>query len=221
MENDTETEKPKIKLGCNLIISIFSLIFILIIVSIGFIIFSKPKEIWSPIITILNNGVVLDSNINEELKNINIKEFISKQIKSLGDNTIIIPEKYLSPLIKEQIEVLPKLRVDLEKDKINVYWVLEESIKDNPLIAHLQLRIGENDEVILSKLGVPLVSLPEVINKLLLASTLNTLKVAGDNLNFSSVLTQLLDINQNAKINGIKILDNQVEINVNISINLF
>jgi len=196
------------------------LLIILIIIGIVFFFVSKPAGLWTFAVNFLNDGITVSSYPKLE-NGEQVKQEINNQVTSIGTTTLQVTQEQLTSLLREKYPDLKNLYSYISKEKISIYWEVENTIKNTPLQANIELKTDSNNKLSLTKFGTVRVPIPYFLNSYLtsifniLAST--TPSTTEDKYAF---LTNLISAN-NLKITNITLDDSNINIKADVKVNLF
>lgn len=190
---------------------------ILIILAIA-VILTRPTLIWGNITTFLNSGLQVPTN--HELSEDTAKAEINSQLESVGNNEVIINESQLLGLTKEKLNQLKELKVDIEREEVTFIWILDKTNEQKPLYGIIQLRVDNENNLSVSKVGTNRVSIPEFLNKAITESLLTVSNIQGTE-NQNNLLYTILPFDKNIEINSVILEKDQLKLNVNLKAGLF
>ncbi|MCA9386848.1 hypothetical protein KC669_02315 [Candidatus Dojkabacteria bacterium] len=202
------------------LISCFFLLIIFFCCALFFIITAyRPPSIWNGIVEFSNKDVELkkESDISFE----EAKEHIGEQVTAIGENKVIIEEDYLTALAKEGFNGFKDLTVNVEEGHLDLFWALESSIPNNPLIAQIRVGTDSSGDVVIQRLGTPRVSVPRSVNQLLTTAVIKLLNSEKNDTNNKSIIGNLLSVENDTSIEKINFRDGFVELTININVNLY
>ena len=187
-ERDYEKDEKGRLPGCRNIGCFFLLIIAALVIFCFYVVLSKPKSLWNPLVDFLNAEV--------ELKDENKLTFLeSKSIveEKINDNhaEVKIPENALTALTQESFDSFKNINVQIEEGRMFVYFVLDDSIPENPLYGVVVVKINEAQNLEIEKVGTPKVGIPKQINKALVNSALAYLTL-GEKLEEENLIYKLL-----------------------------
>lgn len=182
------------------------------------IIITRPAAIWGNITMFFNAGLQLP--VNEEVSEEKAEEEINSQLEKVGENLVIINESQLAGLTKNKLSQLKDLKVDIEKENIKFIWTMDKTNEEAPLFGIIEINIGENNQLQVSRVGTNRVSIPTVLNKLLTESVLAISNIQGTD-NKNNLLYTILPFDKNIEINSIQLDQDQINLIVNLKAGLF
>lgn len=220
--SDEKKDKGKkgMNIGCGTIVAGGCFTLLLLFIFVLYIIWAKPTSIWSWVVDNLNIGVELEQ-FESQITAAEAKSFLNEQINTIGVNNVVISEEYLTPIAREQLPALEGLSVDLEEGSLNLYWILESSVEDNPLLGYGRIAINNENNLEIQHLGVPAISFPAYVNDLIIAGGLSALNLANLEDTSDSVLYQILDLNSSFDIQSVEFRENEIEVEINVQIDVF
>lgn len=205
--------------GCRSIACGGLLVILLLVVGTVFIIVNKPSGLWNSVVTFLNAGVNVpeyNGTTSEEAKN-----SINDQITKVGENQVEIDEDEFTAIVKERVPDLKNPSIDIEANVIKLFWELDQTIKEEPLFAVMEIKV-ENKKLVISKVGVNRFGTPAFLNDFVsntvisLFNQSNT-KKDGD----YGLLYNFLAPDENITITDLKLEQDKAIITLNINANLF
>lgn len=217
---EPEEKNHQRKLTCRSVSCLFLAIIFLCCALITIITISRPPSIWSSFVKFNNKDVILQKDNQISLED--GKEHIEGQITGIGENVVSIDEQYLTALARSSFEQLTLLTIEVEEGIMNIYWAVDTSVEDYPLIAQVQLSLTEEDELIIDKVGTPAFKLPKAANQALTSAVLAVLNFqdGGESEN-KNLLSRLLAIDNDTDIKEIEFKENMIELIINVNVSLY
>lgn len=232
-EDDYEEEKPREKIvyrdreggmpgcvkgcGCRSLSCGGCLLAILVIVGFFYVLINKPPIVWKEVINYLNNSVAIPKF--NGMTSQNAKDQINSSAEASGFKTVTIDENELTAIVRDNFKQLDNATVDLEPDTLRIYWNLDKTIQDNPLIGVMEIKMDKDGKLNLTKVGTERVALPDFMNQLVSNLVPSVLSISSSDKDKTQVIYNLLSSNQNFKIKGVKL--EKDKLNLEISIDLF
>ncbi len=195
------------------------LVLILLIVGLLYLVIAKPDALWKRFVDFLNN----DINV-EQFNNLSYEDAtaeLNNQIDNIGDNQIVITENQLTAIGRKNIPQLKNLTIDTKLNTIRILWNLDEIENNEPLWGIIEISKNNANELQINKIGTNRVGLPSFVNKAISDVALNILDFGSEDRNADQIFNQLVDFNENYKIQSIDIQDGQVVVNLEVKANLF
>lgn len=206
--------------GCRTISCSFFLIIFLIIAGIAYVVINKPPFIWGEVVTILNDGVKAPKYEPQDLDT--LQSSINSQISSIGEVEILLTQDQVTTLIRDNATQLKDITVEVSKDKLTLYWYLDQTLPSKPLYGIVDIS-GKNDDTLqITRIGTGKVALPDFINQTATNGIYSLLNISTDNpeQNPLSILTSLFN-SQNINVKSVELEEGIVKITADINVNLF
>lgn len=194
-------------------------LFVLLIICFGsiFLIVSKPKNIWSSAVDILNDGLTVREYKEVDPKLVQNK--VNSQITSVESINISIDEDELTSLAREKIPSLQNLVLDMTQNKVTFTWDLDKTIEDKPLKGILEFDVINANEIKLTKIGTNRLHAPDFLKDFISQTILSIKNPSSDEVN-NSFLNSFFS-NSQIHINSINIDDTTLTINGKINVDIF
>ncbi len=201
-------------IGCQAIGCVLMLIIFVCCLSSIFIIINRPAFIWDRVVTLLNQGIVLPEYHPASASY--VEENLISDLRN-GQNDIYISADQLTTIARDKFPQFKDLNFIIENGELTMLWALDQN--PNPVFGVIKMKI-DNNNITISKIGTPNISLPafanEAANKLVL-SILNLNSKDGN----GNILSALLNDSSNLKINKIEFQKDKLYLDVFIDVNLF
>jgi len=210
-------EKKRKFLSCNLIISLFVIIFFLCCGLTIYFFAASPTNLWPTFADFLNKDIYT-SDYEIEVEESEARENLRNQISEVGDNEIILSENEVSAIARAEIKELPNLFVNIEPNKMLIYWDLNES--NGEVITGVAEVVIENDQLVVKKLGTPRIYFPESLNNYLANAALSALNFGDERASTNNLIYQLLGLNIENEIKNINLEKDELKYVVNIDVDL-
>ncbi len=219
ISTDQNTKQTKRGIGCSCkSITLGGCLFIIIFVVLVILtIIQRPRFLWKPFVDWNNNGLVTYEFEPEDYSTEDIKKNIDSQINNLQESKVEISEKELTALARENFNGLRDLRLDIKEDTIIMYWILEDSIKDNPLLGVVKLKVQKGDEIVVEHIGTNRIGIPEIVSKAVIRSTLKLLRL-GDKERSDELILEIINASNSFTINAIDLSEDKIVLTVNTNI---
>jgi len=206
-------------IGCRTFFSLGCLIIILSIVGIVALFIFKPSSLWDKTVSFLNSnlevyeydGTTYDSAISA----------VNEQVTEVGNNEVVLTENQLTALSRKNISQLENIQVDVQTDKLFIFWELDNSIENEPLYGLFEFKQKDSGELYINKFGTNRISTPRFLNKYLNDVLMSTLKIGSDQEDNYVVIRKLIALNEDAEITQATLEDDTLKLTVNVGVNLF
>ncbi len=214
-----EDNSKKQGISCRSLSCFILIILSVCFLSVFFIIFSKPPAIWEIIVDYNNK----DGGLNYELEitKEEAQELIESQIDEIGENVIEIPEDYVSVLARDSFSELKNLTVDMEEDKMKLYWSIEQIETPKPLIGYAEIRKNIDNELYVEQLGTPRFRLPRALNNSLSTAALAVFSFGEEKAENNNLLYKILSADDSVQINDVNFKEDVLEIIINVEVRLY
>jgi hypothetical protein len=212
---------PLATLGCGIrALSCGGCLFIILLIVGGiFLLTSKPAGLWTFTVNFLNAGVDLSTYPTVE-NSTQVKQEINNQVTTIGVTNIVVTQEQLTSLLRDKYPDLKNLTAYVTPDKITIYWDVDNTIKNNPLEATIEMRTDDSNKLNLTRFGTKRIAIPSFLNNYL-TSVFNILASTSTSTSDKyAFLTNLLSAN-NIKITNISLDDQKIDIKADVKVNLF
>ncbi len=203
--------------GCRTLSCSGCLLVILLVIGSIYVVLSRPPVIWNTVVNFLNNSVQIPQFNGMSAES--AKNQINSSAQASGYTSVSINENQLTAIVRENFKQLDNAIVDIEPNTIRIYWSLEKTIPNNPLIGVIEIKMGTDGKLNLTKVGTEKIALPDFMNQLVSNLVPSVLSISSSDKDKTQVIYNLLSSNQSFQIKNVKLeKDNLI---LEISIDLF
>ncbi len=209
----------KIGCGCRTISCGGCILIIALIIAIIYIVINKPPAVWSGVVDFLNDSIVMPTHNGKTSES--SKAELNEQIKTVGDVDIIVTESQLTALGREKLTGFKDLVIDVKPEVLSIYWKMDETVQNKPLIGIIEMRLDSNNKIYISKIGTNKIGSPEFLNDALTTTAYSILNF-GNNTpeNKYGFLLNLIPAT-NTTFKSISFEEAKVVIKANVKVDLF
>jgi hypothetical protein len=194
------------------------LIIVLIVLLVGLFI-TKPKGIWEKTVNFLNSDVSVPEYDGTTYES--AVSTVNTQIEDVGENIVYITEDQLTAFGRENIPQLKEMIIDIEEGKLRIYWNIDSSIENKPLVGVIELQKNSGGELYITHFGTNRVSTPGFVNKYLTNVLFAVLNLGTKNNTSNAFLVKLVSLSENVEIKDVSFADDGLNLTVNVNVDLF
>jgi hypothetical protein len=194
------------------------LIIVLIVLLAGLFI-TKPKGIWEKTVNFLNSDVSVPEYDGTTYES--AVSTVNTQIEDVGENIVYITEDQLTAFGRENIPQLKNMVIDIEQGNLRIYWNIDSSIENRPLVGVLELQKNSSSELYITHFGTNRITTPSFVNKYLTNVLFAVLNLGTKNNTSNAFLVKLVSLSENVEIKDVTFEDDGLNLNVNVNVDLF
>lgn len=214
-----ETDDQPRQIGCKRIACGGCFIIIVLIITLVLLIISKPRFFWQPTVQFLNNNVTLSEQTTPNLEE--AKEFIESQITELGENTVRIPEEYITALIPVVLTNFNTPTAEVDDQGMHIYWILDNTIPEEPLLGKITIKADEQTGFYAHSIGFERFGIPEFFAKALMNAVQSAIQLLGQNSANTNLVQGLFGINGDFSLKAVEFLQDELVLVVDVNVKLF
>lgn len=185
-----------------------------------YVLITRTDPYWGSIVSFLNQGEELTSTESELTYEQAQGEF-EDQIQDLGENQVKLTNQQMTVLAREHLSELPEVTIEADADVIHLYWNVEDSSDQGPLLGRIDMRLDEENEPFISYVGLNRFGIPSSLSKQLSEALLPVLQFTYGSSTPSQLLSVVFTGNENNEIYDIEFKDDEVQFTIQISLSIF
>lgn len=218
-DREDEKQDHRRPLGCRRIAcgGCFSIVILFIVLI--FLIISKPDFFWNPMVDFLNNGREIE--MQEEHSIEDAKAYIENQVTGFGENVIVIPEEYITPLLKEVLVTFNRPYAQVDEQGMHIYWIMDNKIEDNPLLGKVTVKVDEKLSIYASSIGFERFGIPEFFAKAITNAVESALQLVDSQSGAEGLLQRLFGTSNEFEIKKIEFKKDELRLLIDVKFSLF
>lgn len=217
-EDEELSEQPR-QIGCKSIACGGCFIIIVLIITLILLIIGKPRFFWEPAVQFLNNDIVLSTQTTPTLEE--AKTFIESQITELGENTVRIPEEYISVLLPVVLINFNNPTAEVDEQGMHIYWKVDTTIPEKPLMGKISIRGDEKTGFYAYSIGFERFGIPEFFAKALMNAVQSALQLIDPKSSHKDLIQGLFGINGDFALKKIEYKQDELVLVIDVNVKLF
>lgn len=214
MEKEERKEKESTLEKIFRTLRVSCMMLILLVIAFVVLLFIRPKFFWQPFANFLNDGqsIRLDTEMTIE----EAKAVLEFQLDINEDSTeLIITEEILNTVARSEVDQLPFLTFEFNKDYIDAFWQINEK-DDVVLLGYAKLVEETSDkadtftDLKIDNLGLPRITIPSIFQKALFKSAKQVFDITGEETEGQSLIFNLLGTSSIYEIEDITIEEDRL-----------
>lgn len=205
--------------GCRTIACGGCLLIIALIVAIVYVVAAKPPALWGIVVNFLNDDIHVPAYVPQPLDA--TQSQINSQIQTVGDTTITITQDQLTTLARNNIKNLQDIVVEIKPEAMRLYWKIDKTIPDNPLYGVIEVKVGTDGKLEISKIGTGRIGIPDFLNQTISGVVNSFLNIGGTGGNQSNGFLGGIIPSNSLNIKSVVLKDGVMQINASIKVDLF
>jgi len=217
--NKDEIEEESRQIGCKRIACGGCFLIIVLIITLILLIISKPRFFWEPTVQFLNNDLAL---VDQTIPNLaEAKEYIESQITELGENTVRIPEEYITVLLPVVLTNFNQPTAEVDEQGLHIYWIIDTTIPENPLMGKITIKGDEKKGFYAHSIGFERFGIPEFFAKALLNAVQSALQLIDPKSSNTDLIQGLFGINGDFALKKIEFKQDELVLVIDVNVKLF